>query len=262
MTVPRPNASGHSHGHVLALRGRQRVARGGVDQSDVASHHHLEKQPNPEFRRGEKNKWGTDLVLCAHQHPTPTSLSHRFTCLRSISLLHASSFRADFTTAPGLCISHVTMDEDKMYAYYDAKLRKYLTGGYGDLVEGGEDEDHVEKSAANVLDCTILDKETGLAWAYTTSNHDVEEDEPTPWAVRRTPLRTRAHESASAARAVACDGTPHRLRHECSCMSWRVLAAVAACCGVWLCTRRVCSAQLTTWCGGGHRFLATMMARR
>jgi len=77
------------------------------------------------------------------------------------------------------------MDEDKMYAYYDAKLRKYLTGGYGDLVEGGEDEDHVEKSAANVLDCTILDKETGLAWAYTTTNHDVEEDEPTPWAVRR-----------------------------------------------------------------------------
>jgi len=71
-----------------------------------------------------------------------------------------------------------------MYAYYDAKLKKYMTGGYADIVEDGEDEDCVEKAAPNILDVTILDKETGLAWAYTETNHDVDGDDPTPWAVR------------------------------------------------------------------------------
>lgn len=76
------------------------------------------------------------------------------------------------------------MDEAQMYAYYDAKLKKYMTGGYGDIIEGGEDEDYVEKAAANILDVTILDKETGLPWAYTETNHDEPDADPTPWAVR------------------------------------------------------------------------------
>lgn len=54
------------------------------------------------------------------------------------------------------------------------------------VLQGG-DEDYVEKTAKNILDATILDKETGLPWAYTVTNHGDDEGEETAWAVRASP---------------------------------------------------------------------------
>ena len=54
------------------------------------------------------------------------------------------------------------------------------------VLQGG-DEDYVEKTAKNILDATILDKETGLPWAYTVTNHGDDEGEETAWAVRAPP---------------------------------------------------------------------------